>query len=111
MRLYMVRRTRGFIMQHYAREDERGRYLLFADGRKSYFPTRLPKNLSFVIDDADPADPYARFYSDQVVNGTINALALPRYGLGQLRRRQAENTTDTAPGQDHRRLVACRRRG
>jgi hypothetical protein len=34
-----------------------------------------------VIDDADPADPYARFYSDQVV-GTINALTLPRYGLG-----------------------------
>lgn len=81
MRLYMVRRTRGFIMQHYAHEDERGRHLLFADGRKSYFPIRIPKNLSFIIDDTNPADPYARFYSDQVV-GTINALVLPRYGLG-----------------------------
>lgn len=81
MRLYMVRRTRGFIMQHYTQADERGRYLLFADGRKSYFPTRVPKNLGFAIDDANPADPYARFYSDQVVN-TINALVLPRYGLG-----------------------------
>jgi hypothetical protein len=81
MRLYMVRRTRGFIMQHYTQADERGRYLLFADGRKSYFPMRVPKNLSFVIDDTNPTDPYARFYSDQVV-GTINALVLPRYGLG-----------------------------
>ncbi len=81
MRLYMVRRTRGFIMQHYTREDERGKYLLFSDGRKSYFPKRIPKNLSFKIDDANPSDPYARFYSDPVVNA-INELILPRYGLG-----------------------------
>lgn len=81
MRLYMVRRTRGFIMQHYTREDERGKYLLFSDGRKSYFPKRVPKNLSFKIDDANPSDPYARFYSDPVVNA-INELILPRYGLG-----------------------------
>ena len=81
MRLYMVRRTRGFIMQHYAQGDERGKYLRFADGTKSYFPRRIPKNLTFTINDADPADPYARFYSDKVV-GTINALTLPRYGLG-----------------------------
>jgi len=81
MRLYMVRRTRGFIVQHYAREDERGKYLLFSDGRKSYFPKRIPKNLSFKIDDANPSDPYARFYSASVVNA-INELFLPRYGLG-----------------------------
>jgi SNF2 family DNA or RNA helicase len=81
MRLYMVRRTRGFIMQHYTHADERGRYLLFSDGRKSYFPKRIPKNLSFKIDDKDPADPYARFYSTTVVDA-INALILPRYGLG-----------------------------
>ena len=83
MRLYLVRRTRGFIMQHYAHADSAtGRkYLLFADGRRSYFPTRTPKNLRFKIDAADPADPYARFYSTAVVNA-INALALPRYGLG-----------------------------
>jgi hypothetical protein len=81
MRLYMVRRTRGFIIQNYAKEDERGKYLLFPDGRKSYFPKRIPKNLSFKIDDKNPADPYARFYSDPVVNA-VNALKLPRYGLG-----------------------------
>lgn len=81
MRLYMVRRTRGFIMQHYTHEDERGKYLLFPDGRKSYFPKRLSKNLSFKIDDANPSDPYARFYSGPVVSA-INELILPRYGLG-----------------------------
>jgi superfamily II DNA or RNA helicase len=81
MRLYMVRRTRGFIMQHYAKQDERGKYLLFSDGRKSYFPKRIPKNVRFKIDETNLADPYARFYSDVVVNA-INALVLPRYGLG-----------------------------
>ena len=81
MRMYMVRRTRGFIMQHYAKEDERGKYLLFSDGRKSYFPKRIPKNLTFTIDEKNPADPYARFYSNMVVNA-INDLILPRYGLG-----------------------------
>jgi SNF2 family DNA or RNA helicase len=81
MRLFMVRRTRGFILQNYAKEDERGKYLQFSDGRKSYFPKRLPRNLHFVIDDSDPDDPYARLYSDSIV-GVIEHLKLPRYGLG-----------------------------
>jgi len=81
MRLYMVRRTRGFIMQNYASRDDTGRYLQFPDGRKSYFPKRIPKNLAFPIDDTDPRDPYARFYSSAVVDA-VNALILPRYGLG-----------------------------
>ena len=81
MRHYMVRRTRGFIVQHYSQQDERGRYLQFADGGKSYFPKRVPRNIGFKIDDSDPADPYARFYSSQIV-GAVNALVLPRYGLG-----------------------------
>ena len=81
MRLYMVRRTRSFIVQHYAKEDEQGKYLEFADGQKSYFPQRTPKTISFRIDDNDPNDQYARFYSNKVV-GAINSLTLPRYGLG-----------------------------
>jgi len=83
MRLYMVRRTRGFIMQHYAQVDPSNgrRYLQFADGRRSYFPTRVPKNLKFKIDDSNPADPYARFYSATVVS-VVNTLTLPRYGIG-----------------------------
>lgn len=102
MRLFMVRRTRGFIMQHYAKEDERGRHLLFPDGRKSYFPKRVPKNLSFVIRDDNPADPYARFYSDEVINA-INGLNLPRYGLGNYLAANAskpqKNTPPITPAQ------------
>jgi len=81
MRHYMVRRTRGFIIQHYSQTDTRGRYLQFADGSKSYFPKRVPRNVGFAIDDANPADPYARLYSPAIVE-TVNALKLPRYGLG-----------------------------
>jgi len=81
MRLYMVRRTRSFIMRHYAKDEGDKKYLLYSDGSKSYFPIRTPKNLTFKIEDANLADPYARFYSDEVV-GAVNSLLLPRYGLG-----------------------------
>lgn len=82
MRLFLVRRTRSFIERNYAETDpENGRtYLEFADGRRSYFPGRAPKTLTFTIDDADPDDQYARLYSPQVVSA-VNALRLPRYGL------------------------------
>lgn len=83
MRLYMVRRTRGFIQANYAEVDpETGRrYLEMEDGERSYFPTRVPRTVRFRYDAADPGDPYARLYSAPVVDA-INRLALPRYGLG-----------------------------
>lgn len=83
MRLYMVRRTRSFIMQNYAQTDpDNGRkYLPLGDGTRSYFPTRVPKRVPFAIDEQDPADQYARLYADGVVE-TIGSLRLPRYGLG-----------------------------
>ena len=83
MRLYMVRRTRGFIREHYAETDpDTGRqYLTFEDGTRSYFPERVPKTVKFTIDDADPDDQYARLYGVDVV-ATLNRLTLPRYGLG-----------------------------
>lgn len=83
MRLYMVRRTRSFIIENYASTDpENGRrYLTFEDGRRSYFPKRVPKTLKFKINDADAQDPYGRLYSSFVVN-RIAGLTLPRYGLG-----------------------------
>jgi superfamily II DNA or RNA helicase len=83
MRLYLVRRTRMFIQDNYALSDpENGRkYLVFEDGTRSYFPSRIPKTVKFTIDEKDPSDQYARLYADDVVN-TINNLALPRYGLG-----------------------------
>lgn len=83
MRLYMVRRTRSFIQDNYARTDPAtGRkFLTFEDGTRSYFPARLPKTVKFKIDDANPDDQYGRLYAEEVVS-TINALTLPRYGLG-----------------------------
>jgi len=82
MRLYMVRRTRGFIQQNYAQTDPAtGRkYLTLEDGSRSYFPVRQPKTVAFTVDEADPADQYARLYAPMVVDA-INALSLPRYGL------------------------------
>ena len=83
MRLYMVRRTRSFIQENYAKTDpETARqYLTFADGTRTYFPTRQPKTVKFKIDDKDPDDQYALLYSTPIVNA-INKLTLPRYGLG-----------------------------
>lgn len=83
MRLYLVRRTRSFIQDNYAQADPiSGRkYLQFADGTRSYFPTRTPRTIKFHMNDQNSDDPYTRLYSDTVV-ATINELHLPRYGLG-----------------------------
>jgi len=83
MRLYLVRRTRGFIKDNYAKIDsETGRkYLTFEDGTRSYFPTRSPKTMKFQIDKSNSNDQYSRLYSDWVID-KINSLNLPRYGLG-----------------------------
>lgn len=79
MRLYMVRRTRTFIRQNYAENDDQGReYLLFPDGRRSYFPERLPIPVQPKL--KGKADQYGLLFSDEVVD-VINALLLPRYGL------------------------------
>jgi SNF2 family DNA or RNA helicase len=83
MRLYMVRRTRSFIQDNYAETDPTSgrKFLKLEDGTHSYFPNRLPRTVPFEIDNKDPADQYARLYSDEVVRA-INGLNLPRYGLG-----------------------------
>lgn len=83
MRLYLVRRTRSFIQDNYTQTDpDNGRkYLAFEDGTRSYFPLRLPKTLTFEINDKNTNDQYARLFSYEVVNA-INSLNLPRYGLG-----------------------------
>lgn len=90
IRLYMVRRTRSFIIQHYTEADKHGRrYLAGQDGEKRYFPTRKPLSLTFKVDEADESDRYARLYSRDVVD-QINALHVPRYGLGLYVDPQAE---------------------
>ncbi|MFN8491176.1 MAG: phospholipase D-like domain-containing protein [Caldilineaceae bacterium] len=75
MRLFMVRRTRSFIRDNYATLDplNQRKYLLFADGRRAYFPTRIPRTVRFALNENDGQDQYARLYAEDVVD-TINAL-------------------------------------
>ncbi|MBK8115450.1 MAG: NgoFVII family restriction endonuclease [Candidatus Accumulibacter sp.] len=96
IRLYMVRRTRSFIIEHYTAEDDNGRrYIADNDGEKRYFPKRMPISLKFAVDEADPDDRYARLYSAEMVD-QINALHVPRYGMGLYVDPLAEKTATAA---------------
>lgn len=96
IRLYMVRRTRSFIIQHYTEADKTGRrYIAGKDGEKRYFPLRKPKSVEFTVNDTDSSDRYARLYSRAVVD-EINALHVPRYGMGLYVDLQAEKTATPA---------------
>lgn len=103
MRLYLVRRTRTFIMENYAQTDpSNGRqYIPLGDkGRSYYFPTRDPRTAKFRINEKSPQDQYARLYASDVVD-TINALHLPRYGLGNY----VTPSPDIPPTQDEGRVL------
>ena len=56
MRLYMARRTRGFIQDNYAETDSDGgrKYLTSEDGSRSSSPTGVPKTAKFTTD--EPGD-------------------------------------------------------
>lgn len=79
MKLFLVRRTRTFIKENYAKLDETNgrKYLQFPDGTRSYFPDRLPKSLKFKT---EPGDQYSRLYSEEMLS-FMEDLELPRYGL------------------------------
>ncbi len=83
MRLYMVRRTRGFIKEHHAKTDaDNGRkYLERKDGTRDYFPDRIPIRVTYKYDPNEINDQYARLYSTDIANA-IGGLFLARYGLG-----------------------------
>lgn len=81
MKLFLVRRTRTFIKENYAKTDATNgrKYLEFNDGRKSYFPDRIPKAIKF---DTVEGDQYSRLYSADMI-ALMEDLRLPRYGLSQ----------------------------
>lgn len=84
MRMYMVRRTRSHIKKHYAEYDEERKrsYMVFPQGeRRFYFPERKAKRAKFAMKENDPKDQYAALYSEDIADGVIGELALPRYGL------------------------------
>ena len=79
MKLFLIRRTRTFIKENYAKTDETNgrKYLLFPDGTKSYFPDRVPRAVKFAT---APGDQYSRLYSSEMIS-LMEELKLPRYGL------------------------------
>lgn len=89
MKLFLVRRTRTFIKDNYAKIDEttKRKYLEFRDGRQNFFPERKPKAVKF---ETVPGDQYSRLYSEDMI-AMMEELSLPRYGLSQY-----EDTTKTA---------------
>jgi len=102
MRLYLIRRTRSFIQDNYAEFDpqRKQKFLTFEDGRRSYFPTRVPKTLKFKVDENDKNDQYGRLYCENMVK-SINKLGLPRYGLGNY----VAPSPDTPPNQSEAKLI------
>lgn len=79
MKLFLVRRTRTFIKDNYAKTDPNNgrKYLEFKDGHKSYFPDRVPKAVKFQTVEGDQ---YSRLYSKKMIE-LMESLKLPRYGL------------------------------
>ena len=85
MRLYLVRRTRSFIMDNYAETDaDTGRRFMTKNGVRNDFPSRVPLTVRL-----EHSHQYQRLYSDDLVT-MVNVLRLPRYGLGQYVSPQAE---------------------
>jgi hypothetical protein len=105
IRLYMVRRTRSFIIQHYTEADKQGRrFISGKDGEKALLSRAQAHVGHLQGDEADPADRYARLYSRHVVD-EINALHVPRYGWACTLTRSEEKAshagrtqTDREPG-------------
>ncbi len=83
MRLFLVRRTRSFIKQHYAPIDPETnrKYLLTSEGKKLPFPDRVPRTIKVKIDRKSANDQYAKLFDGPIVDAVTN-LHLPRYGLG-----------------------------
>lgn len=79
MKLFLVRRTRTFIKNNYAKTDENNnrKYLQFPNGTRSYFPDRIPCSIKF---DTEVGDQYSRLYSSDMIT-FMESLELPRYGL------------------------------
>lgn len=83
MRLFLVRRTRSFIQSNYAKLDaaKNRRYLEFPNGKRAYFPVRVPKTVKYPIQENGQGKQYAILLSANTIS-RMNSLNLPRYGLG-----------------------------
>jgi superfamily II DNA or RNA helicase len=88
---HLIRRTRSFIMANYARVDEDGnQYLEFANGQRFRFPKRIAMPINHSFGEQDPASVMAH----QDTLATLQALALPRYQLGNYINKKVVLTAD-----------------
>lgn len=89
---HLVRRTRSFVRNNYAKSDpENGRdYLLYPDGSRFYFPERTPKPIDHSFGEDDPA---AIMSSDDTLD-TIDGLLLPRYNLAAYLNASVQKTAE-----------------
>lgn len=85
---HLVRRTRTFIKNNFAKTDAEGQYLEFSDGTRFRFPQRIPRPVDHSFGDDDPA----ALMAGDVTLDTITALSLPRYELGNYLAATAEPT-------------------
>jgi superfamily II DNA or RNA helicase len=85
---HLVRRTRSFIKNNYAKTEvvtlpdgtaKEIEYLTFPNGERFVFPRRLARPISHAFSENDPA---AIMESDQTIDG-IKSLCLPRYNAPQ----------------------------
>jgi superfamily II DNA or RNA helicase len=106
MKLFLVRRTRTFIKENYAKEDpENGRkFLEFSNGHRSYFPDRIPKAVKFKTQEGDQ---YSRLYSQDMLD-LMDQLVLPRYGLDNY---VSDKKREEAKGNDKKLLDNLSRAG
>jgi len=106
MRLFLVRRTRTFIKENYAKTDQSNgrKFLRFPDGKTSYFPDRIPKSIKFPT---VAGDQFSRLYSQEMIDW-MQAMKLPRYGL--IKYIDAQKRT-TANEQDEKMLDNLSRAG
>lgn len=76
---FLIRRTRRFIRDNYAKIDPENKraYLIFGDGSNHYLPERVPKPLPFETTEDDPASDMA----SRDVLAALDSLKLPRYDL------------------------------
>ena len=79
MKRFLVRRTRTFIKENYAKTDAANnrKYIEYRDGTRCYFPDRQPKVLTFETRDGGT---FESLYSETMVD-KMACLKLPRYGL------------------------------
>lgn len=77
--LFVIRRTRSFIEENYAEQDQEGRtYLDLGEGNgRFHLPRRRPRKLEW---EAALEDPAAELEGDAVLD-LLNSLSLPRYRL------------------------------